>query len=354
MIVDLVRNDLGRVCECGLGRRCPALFEVEDHPGLHHLVSTVRGRLRPGVGWADAHRRHVPARARSPARPKLAALDAIAALEPVARGRLLRRRRLGRRRPPARATSTSPSARSGSTTARCTSAPAAPSRGTPTPEGEWDETELKARRLIRVASGRASSRDGPGVKAWLDGRLVDPADAGARRSTTTASPSATACFETLKVRRRRAVRPHPPPRRLRRSATGLGLAAPDDDRVRDAVRRRRRPPTAPASGGCASPSPAAGRRSARAGATRARPRRCSSARRRDWPPTTAVAVVPVGPQRALRRRRAQDDDLRRERRRPRAGRRAAGLQRGAVRQHPRRAVRGHRHERLRRARRPAA
>ncbi|MCU1448359.1 MAG: chloride transporter, partial [Acidimicrobiales bacterium] len=52
MIVDLVRNDLGRVCEYGTVE-VPGLCEREQHPGLDHLVSTVRGRLRPDVGWAE-------------------------------------------------------------------------------------------------------------------------------------------------------------------------------------------------------------------------------------------------------------------------------------------------------------
>ena len=47
MIVDLVRNDLGRVCDWG-SVSVPSLLEVEAHPGLFHLVSTVEGRLRDG------------------------------------------------------------------------------------------------------------------------------------------------------------------------------------------------------------------------------------------------------------------------------------------------------------------
>src|SRR5690606_10445443 len=84
MIVDLVRNDLGRVCEWG-SVEVPALCEVEHHPGLVHLVSTVQGRLRAGVGWAELLDATFPPGSVTGA-PKLAALDVIAALEPVPRG----------------------------------------------------------------------------------------------------------------------------------------------------------------------------------------------------------------------------------------------------------------------------
>jgi para-aminobenzoate synthetase component 1 len=63
----------------------PALCAVERHPGLVHLVSTVRGVLRPGIGWAELLDATFPPGSVTGA-PKLAALDAIAALEPVGRG----------------------------------------------------------------------------------------------------------------------------------------------------------------------------------------------------------------------------------------------------------------------------
>ncbi len=85
MIVDLVRNDLGRVCDFGMVS-VPTLFTVEHHPGLVHLVSTVRGRLRSGCGWPELIDATFPPGSVTGA-PKLAALDAIAALEPVGRGR---------------------------------------------------------------------------------------------------------------------------------------------------------------------------------------------------------------------------------------------------------------------------
>jgi para-aminobenzoate synthetase/4-amino-4-deoxychorismate lyase len=84
MIVDLMRNDLGRVCEIGSVR--PArLLDVQRHPGVWHLVSAVEGRLRPDVGDADLLAATFPPGSVTGA-PKLRALQAIAALEPEPRG----------------------------------------------------------------------------------------------------------------------------------------------------------------------------------------------------------------------------------------------------------------------------
>ena len=84
MIVDLVRNDLGRVCDWGTVT-VPQLLGVEEHPGLFHLVSTVQGTLREGCGWAAAIEATFPPGSVTGA-PKLAALDSIARLEPESRG----------------------------------------------------------------------------------------------------------------------------------------------------------------------------------------------------------------------------------------------------------------------------
>jgi para-aminobenzoate synthetase component 1 len=84
MIVDLMRNDFGRVCEYG-SVEVVDLCREEHHPGLSHLVSTVRGRLRPGVGWGELLAATFPPGSVSGA-PKLAALDVIRRLEPVPRG----------------------------------------------------------------------------------------------------------------------------------------------------------------------------------------------------------------------------------------------------------------------------
>jgi anthranilate/para-aminobenzoate synthase component I len=83
MIVDLMRNDLGRVCEYGtvVAPRRPT---AEPHPGLWHLVSNVHGRLRPGVGDGDVLRATFPPGSVTGA-PKVQSLRVIAELEPVGR-----------------------------------------------------------------------------------------------------------------------------------------------------------------------------------------------------------------------------------------------------------------------------
>ena len=84
MIADLVRNDLGHVCRPGTVS-VDALCAPEDHPGLVHLVTTVSGRLRPGVRWREIADATLPPGSVSGA-PKSSALRAIAELESAARG----------------------------------------------------------------------------------------------------------------------------------------------------------------------------------------------------------------------------------------------------------------------------
>ena len=84
MIVDLERNDLSRVCEPG-SVHWPELMAQRELAGVSHLVSTVEGRLRAGVGLADLLEATFPGGSVTGA-PKIAALDVIAALEPVGRG----------------------------------------------------------------------------------------------------------------------------------------------------------------------------------------------------------------------------------------------------------------------------
>jgi para-aminobenzoate synthetase component 1 len=84
MIVDLLRNDLSRVCRPGTVR-VPELFALEHHPTVHHLVSTVVGELEPGIGAVDLLRAAFPGGSITGA-PKVRAMEIIAELEPTRRG----------------------------------------------------------------------------------------------------------------------------------------------------------------------------------------------------------------------------------------------------------------------------
>jgi para-aminobenzoate synthetase component 1 len=84
MIVDLLRNDLSRVCRPHTVQ-VPRLFDLERHPTVHHLVSEVRGKLREDVGAIDLVRASFPGGSITGA-PKVRAMEIIAELEPTARG----------------------------------------------------------------------------------------------------------------------------------------------------------------------------------------------------------------------------------------------------------------------------
>lgn len=158
MIVDLVRNDLGRVCEYG-SVQMPALLAVEEHPGLAHLVSTASGTLRPGMGWAELIDATFPPGSVTGA-PKIAALEMISDLEPMPRG------------PYCGAVGWVDADRTQAELNvairtfwfdedRINFGTGGGITWDSTPEGEWAETELKARRLIRIASGHGVAQPPP-------------------------------------------------------------------------------------------------------------------------------------------------------------------------------------------------
>lgn len=83
MIVDVLRNDLSRVCVPG-SVKVTALAEPEAHPTVHHLVSTITGKLRPGRDAIDLLLAAIPGGSITGA-PKIRAMEIIAELEPVRR-----------------------------------------------------------------------------------------------------------------------------------------------------------------------------------------------------------------------------------------------------------------------------
>ncbi|MFF9171469.1 MULTISPECIES: chorismate-binding protein [unclassified Streptomyces] len=161
MIVDLVRNDIGRVCATG-SVTVPDLCAVEKHPGLVHLVSTVRGELRPGAGWPELLGAAFPPGSVTGA-PKSSALRIIEELETAPRG------------PYCGGIGWVDADRGtgelavGIRTFWIDRAAGMLRFGTGAgitwgsdPEGEWCETELKASRLLAVASGAYEvSGEGP-------------------------------------------------------------------------------------------------------------------------------------------------------------------------------------------------
>ena len=155
MIVDLVRHDLGHVTVPGTVE-VDHLCRVEAHPGLVHLVSDVSGTLRPGTTWRDLFAASFPPGSVTGA-PKHTALLAIGDLEPVPRGpycgavgwvdadRDEAELAVGIRTFWAARGDAGQRVLRFGTGAGITWASEA--------EGEWRETELKAARLVALASG---------------------------------------------------------------------------------------------------------------------------------------------------------------------------------------------------------
>jgi para-aminobenzoate synthetase component I len=157
MIVDLVRNDLSRVCEVGTVT-VPQLCVQQSHPGLVHLVSTVRGRLAASQGWPQLIAATFPPGSVSGA-PKQSALQIIGTLETRSRG------------PYCGAFGWVDSRNATAELAvgirtfwvaggRLHFGTGAGITWGSDPESEWLETELKALRLLALAAGEAGCRAG--------------------------------------------------------------------------------------------------------------------------------------------------------------------------------------------------
>ncbi|WP_052850781.1 chorismate-binding protein [Streptomyces avicenniae] len=173
MIADLVRNDLGRVCAPG-SVTVPGLCVPEPYPGLVHLVSTVAGRLTPGAGWPALLDAAFPPGSVTGA-PKSSALRVIAELETAPRGPYCGavgwvdadRGTAGL----AVAIRTFWLDRSAGTPVLRFGAGAGITWDSD-PAGEWAETELKAARLLAIAS----APDGTDGGARVDGHRDEQRD----------------------------------------------------------------------------------------------------------------------------------------------------------------------------------
>jgi para-aminobenzoate synthetase component I len=150
MIVDLVRNDLGRVCATGTVE-VPSLLALEAHPGLVHLVSTVRGELAAGVGWREILAATFPPGSVTGA-PKSSALRIIDELEPVRRGPYCGA--VGWVDADTRTAQLAVGIRTfWVEDGMLNFGTGAGITWGSDPAGEWAETELKAARLVALASG---------------------------------------------------------------------------------------------------------------------------------------------------------------------------------------------------------
>jgi para-aminobenzoate synthetase component 1 len=148
MIVDLARNDLGRICEPG-SIHVPALCAPERYPGIVHLVSTIAGTLRPGIGTAGMLQAMFPPASITGA-PKPAVMQAIVDLEPVPRG--IYCGTIGWIDTKHQRAALSVAIRTFVVGSHTTSLGVGAGITIDSdPAAEWHETELKARNLIRAA-----------------------------------------------------------------------------------------------------------------------------------------------------------------------------------------------------------
>ena len=238
-----------------LDRTCPRCSRSRRIPGSRHLVSTVRGRLRPDVGLADLVRATFPPASVTGA-PKPRVLQAIEDLEPVRRGVYCGA--FGWVDGDARraSSSRSRSARSRSPAAAPISGSAAASSPTPARRDEWAETELKGARLLQAAGARRSgcTRTGRGADDRVDRRRARARSPRPRcRCSTTDWSSATA--SSRRSGSTAACRSRGPgtSRGCARRRTGLGLDAARRHRAARRGRRGAARPTSSPRRGCASP-----------------------------------------------------------------------------------------------------
>ena len=149
MIVDLMRNDLGRICKSGTVE-VPRLLSSEEHPGLQHLVSDVQGELLDNISWSEIFSALSPPGSVSGA-PKSSATQVIAENE-IDRGPYCGA--LGWIEGNSAALSVA--IRTFWKDSQINFGTGAGITWGSDPLAEWEETQLKARRLISIAGGQLS------------------------------------------------------------------------------------------------------------------------------------------------------------------------------------------------------
>ena len=191
MIVDVLRNDLGRVCRPG-SVRVPRLCRLERTAAVQHLVSTVTGQLAPGRDAFDLLAASFPGGSITGA-PKIRAMELLEELEPVRRGPYTGA--LGWIGPDG-AMATSIIIRTFvADGARLSLHVGGGITYQSDPAAEWDETVAKARGPLdgdRRHRGRGRVTASRPAHIWLDGRLL-PADAPHLSAFDRGSSSGTAC-----------------------------------------------------------------------------------------------------------------------------------------------------------------
>ncbi|MEY2814162.1 MAG: hypothetical protein RL579_1067 [Actinomycetota bacterium] len=149
MIVDLMRNDLGRICIKD-SITVPRLLDIEVLPGLEHLVSDVEGTLIPGISWNEIFKATLPPGSVSGA-PKSSAIKLIKKYEAIDRGPYCGAFGWihGDRADLAVAIRTF-----WSDGTKIKFGTGAGITWASDPQAEWEETELKAARLMAIAGGQ--------------------------------------------------------------------------------------------------------------------------------------------------------------------------------------------------------
>ena len=150
MIVDLIRNDLGQICKDG-SIDVPRLLAIEEHPGLDHLVSDVTGELKDDLDWYQVISPLLPPGSVSGA-PKSSAVRIIAEHE-INRGPYCGAIGWIQGDSCELAVAIRTFWKDGQSLQFGTGAGITWASD---PQAEWEETELKAQRLIKIASGEIS------------------------------------------------------------------------------------------------------------------------------------------------------------------------------------------------------